>query len=76
MRNLNMFLRLYQKLSILSCTEALLVETLVFIQNSISFSISLRKKQDNKVLVQLTKATFSLGSIAEAYLMLHLFELH
>ena len=68
MRNLNMFLRLYKKLSILSRTEALLVETLVFIQNSISFSISLRKKQDNKVLVQLTKATFSLGSTAEAYI--------
>ena len=76
LRNLNMFLRLYKKLSILSRTEALLVETLVFIQNSISFSISLRKKQDNKVLVQLTKTTFSLGSTAKAYLMLHLFELH
>lgn len=76
LRNLNMFLRLYKKLSILSRTEALLVETLVFIQNSISFSISLRKKQDNKVLVQLTKATFSLGSTAKAYLVLHLFELH
>ena len=75
MRNLNI-LRLYEKLSILSRTEALLVETLVFIQKSISFSISLRKKQDNKVLVQLTKATFSLGSTAKAYLMLHLFELH
>ena len=76
MRNLNMFLRLYKKLSILSRTEALLVETPVFIQKSISFSISLSEKQDNKVLVQLTKATFSLGSTAKAYLMLHLFELH